>query len=148
MKMNFVSMMVVTLASASALACPNLAGRFTCRDFDNNSVQDVTITQKAIAGGQHYQIKIVADGQTQVRDYIADGKAKTVTDPKYASRTEKSYCEGTVLKVQINGVLKDTKEVLDAVVTVKIDAQNNLFDSYIGTSGGKPINFSETCARN
>lgn len=148
MKKNFVMMMVVTLASASAFACPNLAGRFTCRDFDNNSVQDVTITQKAIAGGVAYNLKIVADGQTQVRDYIADGSSKAINDPKYTSRTEKSFCEGNMLKVQINGVLKETKEVLNAVVTVKIDAQNNLFDSYIGTSGGKPINFSETCARN
>ena len=140
--MKSLFLIAFALSSASTFACPNLAGHYQCKDFDTNSVQDVVLAQT----GTTYKMTITADGKTVSHDYIADGVLRNVDRPEFTSRTEKSYCQGDSLKAEINGVLK-TGEKLSAVVTVNLTRDGDMFDSYVGQQGTKPLNYSETCKR-
>lgn len=135
-----------SLFSLAASACPDLSGHYECKDFDNGAVQDVTITQALNANVWSYQIKIVSNGETKMRNYVADGLAKPSDRPEWTTRTERSFCDGNALKVEVKGVSK-ANENLDAMITINLDAQKNLYDNYIGKQGNKDLKFEETCQR-
>ena len=136
-----------TLISINAFACPNLTGHFICKDFDSGAEQDVTMSQSIVNGATVFKLVIVAGGETDAREYIADGVVRTMESPEYLNRTEKAFCEGNNLKVEVGGTLKKTNEVLTAVMTVNINADNNMYDNYIGSLGANAINFEEVCQR-
>jgi hypothetical protein len=144
--MRIIIALVCTL-SMSALACPDLSGRFFCKSFSNGLDQDVTITQVNGDKATIYNLKIVTTEDTQEREYVADNEAKTVEDPNYTWKTERSYCADGQLLVEIKGEQKESGKVLDALVTVKLNDEGNLYDSYTGTLGEEPINFEEVCKR-
>lgn len=135
------------VTSTAALACPNLSGHFVCHDFENNSEQDIVITQGAVNGVMNYKMVMMAGGKTSEITYVADGIVKNVTREEYTSRTEKSFCAGTELKKEINAVRKEGNVVIQAVETIGINAQGHMYDSYVGREGDKPVNFAEVCER-
>ena len=137
----------LALVSTSALACPNLSGRFTCHDFENNSEQDIVISQSTANGVTSYKMVMTAGGKTLEISYVADGQVKNIVRDEFTSRTEKSFCAGTELKKEIHAVRKDNGEVIQAVETIGINAEGHMYDTYVGRQGDKPINFSEVCQR-
>jgi hypothetical protein len=145
MKRSVLSLLV--LASLNTWSCPDLSGSFTCKDFDTNAHQDVVISQEVVDGSMNYTVQVTSEGETTSRLYIADGETRDVESDAFSSRTETSSCKDGSLIVDIKGVTAETNENLDAVVTIKIDENNNLFDSYTGTQGENELNFSETCER-
>ena len=138
---------LTALLPISAFACPNLSGNFVCKDFDTGAEQHVTITPNKVGGANAFQVKVVAGGETSVRDYVVDGVTRAADRPDYVNRTERSYCAGNQLKVEVKGKRKDNGDLLNAIVTINLDAKGNLYDSYIGTEGSKQLNFEETCLR-
>ena len=145
MRKSFLAL--VSFVPFAALACPNLSGQFSCNDFDNGAVQDVTISQSDTGGVTTYHVKIVSDGKTIERDHVADGAVKSTSNDEFTTRTEKSYCDGNALKMDINGVKKANGDQLNATVTINLDAAGNMYDNYIGKEGNKTLNFEETCKR-
>ena len=74
---------------AVAVACPNLAGTYTCPDGDDAPDYELTITQRV-----ENDVTIYSDGQTE---YIADGKWRNrkigdEDSPNFATYTEKFNC--------------------------------------------------------
>ena len=145
--MKFAVLALACIFSSSAFACPDLKGRFECKDFNDGSVQDVTITQTAFSGGMSYQLKIVTGNETQTRNYVADGKVKTMDHPRYNNYTERTSCDGSKIKVDVNGARKDNGAALKAMVTVNLTSAGDLYDNYVGTEGASALNFEEVCKR-
>lgn len=144
--MKFLAIISMLVGSVSASACPNLSGHFTCKDFESGTVQDVTITQTETAQGTLYKQVIVQDGEPDVSEYLANNQEVKIDNPDFTTMTEKSYCDGKGLKTEIHGIAKDGT-VLDAIMYTEINAENNMYDSYVGTYGKDPIKFEEVCQR-
>ena len=138
---------IVTLLAFNVFACPNLSGRFLCKSFDNGGDQDVTVSQAPVRNGISYTIKIVMGDKIETRTYIADGETRPMNHAKYNNYSERSFCDSNMLKVETRGMTKDTNEALNAMVTVKLNPDGSMYDSYIGKVGNKDINFDETCQK-
>jgi hypothetical protein len=147
MKMKKLFLSLICLASPAALACPNLSGQFTCKDFETGAAQEITMSQSTVNGVTNYKLEMVVDGQSVSVDYVADGQPKNVAREEYHSRTEKSYCRGNELVKEIQGTLKEGGTVLSAVETMKIAAGGGLYNSYVGKFGEEAMNFEEVCQR-
>jgi hypothetical protein len=145
--MNKLIFVVMSILATSSFACPDLTGQFLCKDFNTGDDQNVTIAQEIRGEIVTTNIQIEVKGDLSERDYIADGKPKTIESSAFTEYTETSICEEGKLLVSMSGIAKETGDKLEAIVTVLIDRDNSLYNSYIGTLGERKINFEEVCKR-
>ena len=142
---------MVALFSASAISCPNLNGRFLCKAFSNGKDQDITIVQSTDNRGiAMVQMSVAVQGErTSVRNYIADGVTRPLVRDGYADYTNRAFCEAGMLKIHVKGTGLDADHPhQDGIVIFRLDANNNLYDSYSGKWGSNPNKFfEETCTR-
>ena len=148
MKLLFIALIGFTSFSASA--CPNLSGRFLCKAFTNDKDQDITIAQSINGNVAAYKMTIVVKGENpSVRNYLADNKVRPLPRDGYTNYTNQSACVGNELQIRVKGTGTDKDHPdQDGLVIFKIDANNNIYDSYRGKWGAeKDKFFEETCRR-
>jgi hypothetical protein len=115
----------LVLVSTSALACPELAGRYAaCRSTTGNSSgsSDVVVTQATQNGAMNYKIE-ETDDETHERNQnliVADGKVYTSNDidPDTGVAYDTSFsahCMGQILHISIstssNGTTLATSDI-------------------------------------
>ena len=138
--------MVGALVSASAFACPNLSGVYTCPD-QQNGPQTVEITQTEENGITTY----FQNGESLVSDNLVKPIPESAD---FKEGTMQAFCEGDALKVAVKGKVWDQGQFfgdLDVVSNYSLDADKNLVDTFDGSvksaQGNYPINDLTTCVR-
>jgi len=74
MKIQFLSVAVLGLVASSAMACPDLSGKYSCGVSIDNSVRNIEIQQN----GNAFKIKNVT-ADNSIFEVLADGKAKSAS---------------------------------------------------------------------
>jgi len=140
-----VLVLATALFSAGALACPNLAGDYTCQTDDGP--QSMTVTQEESNGVTSYDLggtQLITDNE--VRD-IADDE--TLKDGKV-----RSWCEGDVLKAAATGTVLDGGEPagdVDLTITFTTDGTTltqNMSGTFKNAGNNYPIDNTMTCTKN
>jgi hypothetical protein len=140
-----VLVLATALFSAGALACPNLAGTYTCET--DEGAQTANITQEESGGVTTYDfdgMQLITDNET--RAIPDDGSLK---DGKI-----RSWCEGDALKAAATGTVLDGGEPMgdvDVTITVSTDG-TTLTQTTSGTfknaGNDYPIESTLTCKKN
>lgn len=148
--MKYLLITAIALISNSASACPDLSGHFLCKAFTNGKDQDITMSQVVENNVTTYTMTIlVKDEKPSVRKYTADNIERPLARDGYATYTNQAACVGNDLQVRIKGKGSDAEHPdQDGLVIIRIDNNNNMYDSYRGKWGTNPDRFiDETCQR-
>lgn len=147
MRISTSVLFVLGLFSASAVACPNLSGSYTC--VNDGQKETLVVSQNEMNGQMVYQI-----GETQV---IADNVAYPIPDDEeLKGGTQRAFCDSqsNELKIEILGKIYDQQDFFgDLAVQIgfSVDGSNNLVNTIHGslkaTNGEYPIHDISTCTR-
>jgi hypothetical protein len=91
-----------TLVQASAWACPQLAGNYTCHDHHGD--YDMTVTEQTVGGATEYKFDSHSEGSDM--DIVTDGQSHAMpdTDSLHSAKYTAS-CSGTHLAADVTGTL-------------------------------------------
>lgn len=142
-----------SIFSFSALACPNLSGTYlacTNSNGQESEMAKVVIEQKVINKVTHYTIRSQdpRTGDEREENYIADGKLKvasmTDSDTGTVVRTEtRATCQNTFLNLSLN-VTIDGQSL--AKIATKVSKENSaLIQVFSGDSMGEPVSYTSVC---
>ncbi len=139
-------------ASASAIACPNLEGSYTCQD-QNGETSTAVVRQENRAGVMVYFID--ADGELQ--ELITDGQRHPMdaNRAEFQNATYSAACQNNVLNTNIDGDIVNEGTVIAHInIDTAASLQGNVLEMVSsgiisGEWGSQPIeNQVTTCSRN
>lgn len=136
MKFSLVSI-ALSLISSAALACPNLAGTYTCEGDPAEGISDstVTVTQSENAGVTTYDVSSVDSEGTENFSLLADGVTRTESE-------DLTDDQGNVIgSVVVNTTVTCLSDVLNTNVSYLAT-----IDGYGEMSGKAVIDASKTAA--
>lgn len=117
--MNKAVVLALVLMGSTAMACPNLAGKYMCPD-DDGVKQEMAVSQTVENGVTTYTmvdsetVTLVADGKAKVTESVEDGM-KTVATQVYTCVGEKLNWKENILVT-----VADSSEVL-ANIDLQVD---------------------------
>ena len=141
------------LFGAQAMACPNLAGNYTCTYEGQTSV--IQMSQTENNGVTVYTIKDANDPQNQGGSLPADNNTYRLQDSDQVKNgTIRGWCEAEAFKIEQTGEYYDKGQHIgnvQAVISMYL-TNGNLVQDTAGTfttpSGNYPINSQVTCTPN
>lgn len=125
-------LLLVSLFSVQAFACPNFAGTYTCQNEDGMN-ETMVLTQKAIPGGMRYTSTV--NGVSE--DMDADGKPH-VADPSEPKVTYVAKCNGAKVNSVVTGPLEEEGQV---VGSMKIVSDHFMSGNKLVTKSKMTINY-------
>lgn len=135
--------------SASAFACPDLTGTWTCTDFEGKTSQSV-VTQEVIENGVLYKI---ANEKGEVQEFPANGVAYTSEDADFSSTMVSTCVSSALIKTNYKMVGKSYDFMADVDMTFELADPSTLNVKAVGftsnKSGGdkQAINQSSKCVK-
>lgn len=141
--MKTISFIAALLVSTYAMACPQIAGTYTCDYGDGPEV--LTIQQTVKSGVTEYLL----DGDS----YLADGQAYAYSDEGFSGTTTTACAGQTVSSAIVGDLLENGSAVGNLNVTVSYTpSATGLNSTSVGqlVYGGQtyPINDSISCTKN
>ncbi len=104
--------LIFSLLSVQAFACPNFTGTYTCQDEETGSYQ-MDITQRNISGGTVYTS--VENGETY--EFIVDGKSH-VADPEQPNVVYVANCSGNIVNSVTSGPLEEDGQTVGSMKAI------------------------------
>lgn len=145
------SMLLAALlcVSTSAFACPELTGKWSCKDSEGKT-SVTTVTQEAIPNGVMYR---TTDEQGNTQELPVDGVTRTAEDADFTSTMTATCKSSSRIEAKVGMVGKSYDFLVDANIVMELTDPSTLVTTVTGTSSNKaggdkqPINQSSTCTK-